>query len=104
MRHLLAAAVLVVTLAGCATGPQDRIVRGEFACEDGRRLRVAFNLDAPSAEIRTIKLKGPPVVLPSLGTGGGRNYAGGGYSLYGIGDAVTWTTPGLAPTRCIETR
>ena len=103
MRQFLAAAVLLATLAACATGPEERIVRGEFACDDGRRLKVAFNLDAPSAEIRTLKLKGPPVILPSIG-GAGRNYSGGGYTLYGLGDAVTWTTPGAAPTRCIETR
>ena len=104
MRQIIAAAVLLTSLAACAGGPQERIVRGEFACEDGRKLKVAFNLDQPSAEIRTLKVKGPPVILPSQGSGGGRNYAGGGFSLFGIGDAVTWTTPGGAPTRCIETR
>lgn len=104
MRLALSSALLLVALAACETGPQERIVRGQFACEDGRKLRVAFNLDAGSAEVRVEKSKTPPVLLAHQPGVAGRNYASQGYSLNGVGDQITYATPAAPATRCLETR
>ena len=104
MRLALASAACLLTLAACETGPQQRIVRSEFACDDGRKLRVAFNLDAGSAEVRVQKPKTPPVLLTHEPGAAGRNYAAEGYSLNGVGDQITYTTPAAPAARCTETR
>ena len=77
MRKTLNFAVpTLLALTACASGPQERIVRGEFQCEAGPKLKVAFNLD----------------------------HAAEGYSLVGVGDEVTWATPEGAPRTCRESR
>lgn len=100
----IATPIFFLLLSACATGPEQRIARAEFQCEDGRKLKVAFNLDAGSATIRVDRSKAAPVILPSQNAGAGRNYAGGGYSLVGIGDEVTWSMPEGPPARCRESR
>lgn len=107
MRLRIACAIVVpglLALSACASGPQQRIARAEFQCQDGRKLKVAFNLDAGSATVRVDRSKAPPVILPSQNAGAGRNYAGGGYSLIGVGDQVTWTTPEGPAAQCTESR
>ena len=101
VRVVTAAAALAV-LAGCATGPQERRVRAEFACEDGRRLRTVYFLDRGAAELRLSRKEGAEV--PAIAGVPGRAYAGQGWELRGIGDTVTLTSPGASPTRCTETR
>lgn len=97
-------AALPLMLCACATGPQERIARAEFQCEAGPKLKVAFNLDQKTATVRVDRSKAPPVVLASQNPGAGRNYAAEGYSLVGVGDEITWATPGARPTPCRESR
>ena len=105
LRAACAIAVLALpALAACASEPEQRIARAEFQCQDGRKLKVAFNLDAGSATVRVDRSKAAPVVLPSQNPGAGRNYAGAGYSLIGVGDQVTWTTPEGPAVQCSESR
>ena len=103
MRLALSTALILLALAACETGPRQRVVRGEFACDDGRKLRVAFNLDAGSAEVRVEKSKTPPVLLSHQPGVAGRNYAAEGYSLNGVGDRITYATPAAPAARCVET-
>lgn len=106
MRRTLPIALpLLATLAACASGPRERIARAEFACENGQKLRIAFNLDQKNATVRIDKSKAQPLVLASQNPGGaGRNYAAEGYSLMGVGDEVTWSGPSAPATQCRETR
>ena len=89
-------------LAACATGPSERRVRAEFACEDGRKLHAVYFLDRGVAELRLSRKE--VVEAPAIPGVPGRAYAGGGWELRGIGDSVTLTSPGAPPTRCTETR
>ena len=100
--RLLLAAAALAPLAACATGPQERRVRAEFACEDGRRLRAVYFLDRGVAELRLSRKEVAEV--PAEPGVPGRAYAGGGWELRGIGDTVALTSPGAPPTRCTETR
>ena len=101
----LARALLIpplVALAACATGPRERRVRAEFACEDGRRLRAVYFLDRGVAELRLSRKEAAEV--PAVPGVPGRAYAGAGWDLRGVGDSVALTSPGAPPTRCTETR
>ena len=98
----LVAAVPVLILAACATEPKERRVRAEFGCEDGRRLRAVYFLDRGTAQLQLSRKEQAEV--PALAGVPGRAYAGGGWELRGIGDSVTFTSPGAPPTRCTETR
>ncbi len=98
----LAAALVLPTLAACATGPKERRVRAEFTCDDGRKLRAVYFLDRGAAELRLSRKEAAEV--PSIPGVPGRAYAGKGWELRGIGDSVALTSPGAPPTRCTETR
>ena len=78
-------------------------MRARFACDDGRNLRVAFNLDQGFAEVRTEKSRLKPVVIPHQPGVPGRAYAQEGYSLTGVGDQITYASLEAPSTRCIET-
>ena len=105
MRPLaFAVPALLLAVSACASGPEERVARAQFACEDGRRLRVAFNLDKGVAEVRVDKSKTLPVLLPRQPDAAGRNYASEGFSLIGVGDQITYATPETPATRCTETR
>jgi hypothetical protein len=104
MRHALVLPLILAGLTACATGPQERIARAEFACDDGRKLKVAFNLDKGEAQVRVDRSRLPPVILTVVPGQAGRNYAAAGYTLQGIGDTVTYATPMGSPARCVETR
>lgn len=101
VRALVAAAPLLA-VAACATGPQERRVRAEFACEDGRRLHATYFLDRGTAELRLSRKETAEV--PAVPGVPGRDYAGSGWELRGVGDSVSLTSPGAPPTRCTETR
>ena len=98
----LALALPLLALAACETGPKERRVRAEFACEDGRKLRAVFLLDRGTAELRLSRKEFAEV--PAIPGVPGRAYSGAGWELHGLGDGATLTSPGAAPTRCTETR
>ncbi len=100
LRFLLFAAVLA--LAGCASGPDERIVGARFDCEGGRRLDVRFNTTRQVALVRVPK--GKPVELASEHPASGMWYAGGGYELRGAGDTLNYTAPGAPKTKCEQVR
>lgn len=102
LARLLILPAVLAAAAGCATGPRERRVRAEFACEDGRRLRAVYLLDRGEAELRLSRKEGATV--PALPGVPGRAYAGEGWELHGVGDTVALTSPGAPPTRCTETR
>ncbi len=102
MRRALLALPLLLPLAGCATGPAERRVRAEFTCEDARKLRVTYFQDRGAAELRLSRKE--VAEIPAEPGVPGRAYKGQGWELRGIGDSVSFTSPGAAPVRCTETR
>ena len=98
----LAAVAPALLAAACATGPAERRVRAEFACEDSRTLRVTYFQDRGTAELRLSRKE--TAEIPAEPGVPGRAYRGGGWELRGIGDSVTLTSPGAPPVRCTETR
>ena len=101
LRPALALLPLLI-LSACETGPRERVVDARFACEDGREVRATFNLDARTAALRIGKKE--QALLEGEAGVAGRAYGGAGYSLRGVGDRITLTTPGQAPVSCLETR
>lgn len=95
-------APLLLVLAACETGPRERRVRAEFACDDGRKLRVTYFLDRGTAELRLSRKEVAEV--PAEPGVPGRAFKGAGWELRGLGDTATFTSPGSAPVRCLETR
>ena len=102
LRPLLMLAPALLTLAACETGPKERRVRAEFACDDGRQLRVVYFLDRGTAELRLSRKE--LAEIPAEPGVPGRAFKGQGWELRGLGDTATLTTPGAAPVRCLETR
>lgn len=102
MKRALLIASLLLTLAACETTPKERRVRAEWACEDGRRLRTTFFLDRGTAELRLSRRE--LAEIPKVPGVPGRAYTGGGWELRGLGDTVTFTSPGAPAVRCVETR
>lgn len=102
LARVLALSVPALALAACETGPHERRVRAEFACEDGRRLHAVYFLDRGTAELRLSRRE--TAEIPAIPGVPGRAYSGSGWELRGLGDSVTLTSPGAPPTRCTETR
>ena len=102
MKRALVIGPMLLALAACETGPSERRVRAEFACEDARKLRVTYFLDRGTAELRLSRKE--MIEIPAEKGVPGRAYAGQGWELRGLGDAATLTSPGAAPVRCVETR
>ena len=100
--RVLVTAGPLLAVAACETGPHERRVRAEFACEDARRLRVTYFQDRGTAELRLSRKE--VAEIPAIAGVPGRAFAGSGWEMRGLGDSVTLTSPGAPPTRCTETR
>ena len=74
---LTLAAAAPLALAACETGPHERRVRAEFACDDGRRLHATYFLDRATAELRLSRKEGAEI--PAIPGVAGRAYAGSGW-------------------------
>ena len=94
-----AALAALLALAACATSGEERRVHAEFACDDGRQVRVTFLPETHAAVLHVTERDVPMAAEPDVP---GRAFAGGGYEMHGVGDSVTLTSP--PSTRCVETR
>lgn len=102
MRLAILPPLLALALAACATGPEEKTVRGRLECEDGRRLEVTFNHTRDLAAVKLSKKQ--TVELPSLHPQSGMRFSGDGYELRGAGDRLTFTAPGAASVSCLQVR
>lgn len=93
------AILALLSLAACATASDERRVRAEFTCDDGRKLHVTF---LPGTHAATLHIRDADVAMSAEPDAPGRAFAGGGYEMHGVGDTVTFTSP--PSTRCVETR